>query len=219
MRIAWSVSTCSRPARRHSRRDAALSVHLHALSRAGRSFERFEGIWVADRAVTGDGEPESISGRPRLRRLLRGARRRDRAPAACSPSRKSIDDVKVAVLSDGFWQRRFGGDPRRDWPRAGRRWRTAHDHRRDPRRLRSGLHAHRVLDTAEPARGRAARERRSYRRGRPAARRHRGAGGERDGGTVPARSRTSGRRSSNGTGATACSTCGKRATARKATPC
>ena len=25
------------------------------------SFERFEGIWVADRAVTGDGEPESIS--------------------------------------------------------------------------------------------------------------------------------------------------------------
>src|SRR5688500_10792637 len=26
-----------------------------------RSFERFEGIWVADRAVTGDGEPESIA--------------------------------------------------------------------------------------------------------------------------------------------------------------
>ena len=75
-----------------------------------RSFERFEGIWVADRAVTGDGEPDSISaGRVSAGffATLGGETRAGRV----FTEQEAIDNVKVAVLGDGLWQRRFGGDP------------------------------------------------------------------------------------------------------------
>ena len=75
-----------------------------------KSFERLEGVWVADRAVTGDGEPDSITsgrvsagffaalgGEPRTGRVF--------------TEDEVVADAKVAILSDGFWQRRFGGDP------------------------------------------------------------------------------------------------------------
>ena len=74
------------------------------------SFERFEGIWVADRAVTGDGEPDSISaGRVSAGffATLGGETRAGRV----FTEQEATNNVKVAVLGDGLWQRRFGGDP------------------------------------------------------------------------------------------------------------
>jgi putative ABC transport system permease protein len=73
------------------------------------SFERFEGIWVADRAVTGDGEPESISA-GRVSAGFFAALGGDARAGRVFTEQEATDDVKVAVLSDGFWQRRFGGD-------------------------------------------------------------------------------------------------------------
>jgi putative ABC transport system permease protein len=74
-----------------------------------RSFERFEGIWVADRAVTGDGEPESISAGRVSAGFVAALGGKTRAGRVFT-EREVADDVKVAVLSDGYWQRRFGGD-------------------------------------------------------------------------------------------------------------
>ncbi len=73
------------------------------------SFERFEGIWVADRAVTGDGEPESISA-GRVSAGFFAALGGEARAGRVFTEQEVTDDVKVAVLSDGFWQRRFGGD-------------------------------------------------------------------------------------------------------------
>lgn len=68
-----------------------------------------EGIWARERAVGGDGEPESyptgsvsagflalLGGPPLLGRTFR--------------PEDDLDAAKVAVLSHGFWMRRFGGD-------------------------------------------------------------------------------------------------------------
>ena len=73
------------------------------------SFERFEGIWVADRAVTGDGEPDSISA-GRVSAGFFAALGGETRAGRVFTEQEVADDVKVAVLSDGFWQRRFGGD-------------------------------------------------------------------------------------------------------------
>lgn len=73
------------------------------------SFERFEGIWVADRAVTGDGEPDSISA-GRVSAGFFAALGGHTRSGRIFTEQEVAGDVKVAVLSDGFWQRRFGGD-------------------------------------------------------------------------------------------------------------
>ena len=72
-------------------------------------FDAVEGIWVRDRAVAGEGEPESIQagevsagflsllgGPPRLGRTF--------TPA------EDLAAAKVVVVSDGLWRRRFGAD-------------------------------------------------------------------------------------------------------------
>jgi putative ABC transport system permease protein len=74
-----------------------------------KSFERFEGIWVADRAVTGNGEPDSVSA-GRVSAGFFAALGGNTRAGRVFTEQEVADDVKVAVLSDGFWQRRFGGD-------------------------------------------------------------------------------------------------------------
>lgn len=74
-----------------------------------RTFERFEGIWVTDRAVTGDGEPDSITA-GRVSAGFFAALGGETRAGRVFTEQDVADDLKVAVLSDGFWQRRFGGD-------------------------------------------------------------------------------------------------------------
>jgi predicted permease len=75
-----------------------------------RQLERIEGIWTLDRAVEGEKEAESVrsgrvsagffallGGRPHAGRFIDAA--------------DVVSDAKVAVLSHGFWLRRYGGDP------------------------------------------------------------------------------------------------------------
>ncbi len=123
------------------------------------------------------------------------------------------------MLSDGLWQRRFGGDP----AVIGRALVVDGEPHTIIGVIRAGFDpAFTRTEFWTPLNLRAVeRQGATFVQGigGPAARCHRGAGGERDGGAVSARSRTRCRRSSNGAGATACSTCVKRATARKATPC
>ncbi len=75
-----------------------------------KSFERMEGIWVTDRAITGDGEPESVSA-GRVSAGFFGALGGEARAGRVFTEAEVASDGKVAVLSDGFWQRRFGGDP------------------------------------------------------------------------------------------------------------
>jgi putative ABC transport system permease protein len=73
--------------------------------------EAFDGIWARDRALGGeDGEPESVTAggvSPGLFALFGGQ------PAIGRTFTADEDrvDAKVAVLSHGLWQRRYGGDP------------------------------------------------------------------------------------------------------------
>lgn len=72
--------------------------------------EAVEGLWLRERSIGGDGDPESVpaalvsagtfrllGGRPVLGRTF--TEDEDRA------------DARVVVLSHGLWQRRYGGDP------------------------------------------------------------------------------------------------------------
>ena len=83
--------------------------------------DRNDGLQRRDRTVPGvaDARMERTVGarqrRARDRQLLRGARRR---PARSAASSTAADDRTpgahpVVVLSYGYWQRRFGGDPSR----------------------------------------------------------------------------------------------------------
>jgi putative ABC transport system permease protein len=84
-------------------------VFLHFRDRA-RAFERFEGIWAADPAVSGDGEPESVPGgrvSAGFFRLLGGT-----PVIGREFTEQEVEaGAKVVVLSHGFWLRRYGGDP------------------------------------------------------------------------------------------------------------
>src|SRR5688500_15238495 len=73
------------------------------------SFERFEGIWVADRAVTSDGEPESVTA-GRVSAGFFAALGADTRAGRVFTEQEVTEDVRLAVLSEGYWQRRFGGD-------------------------------------------------------------------------------------------------------------
>ena len=75
-----------------------------------RNLDRFEGIWAVDRAVIGEAEPDTIrAGRVSAGFLsLLGA-----TPSIGRFFTEAEVDAgdRLVVLSDGFWQRRFGGDP------------------------------------------------------------------------------------------------------------
>jgi putative ABC transport system permease protein len=73
-----------------------------------RSFARFEGLWLTERAVSGDAEPESVAcgrvsagffamlgGVPAIGRVFTEA--------------EVEADARLVVLSHGLWMRRFGG--------------------------------------------------------------------------------------------------------------
>ena len=75
-----------------------------------RLVESIEGVWVRDRALGGDTEPESIAAAtvsPGVFALFGG-------PPLMGRTFTEAEDqanAKVAVLSYALWQRRFGGDP------------------------------------------------------------------------------------------------------------
>ncbi len=74
------------------------------------SFERFEGIWVTDRAITGDGEPDSVTA-GRVSAGFFAALGGEARAGRTFTEAEVTEDAKLAVLGNGFWQRRFGGDP------------------------------------------------------------------------------------------------------------
>jgi predicted permease len=72
-----------------------------------RAFEAFEGMWIGERAVAGDGEPESV----RAARTSAGYFRMLGASPVAGRVFTEADvtaDAKLVVLSHGLWQRRFG---------------------------------------------------------------------------------------------------------------
>jgi predicted permease len=72
-------------------------------------FEAIEGIWVRDRAIAGDGEPESIQAgevSAGFLPLLGGAA----ALGRTFTKEEDLAAAKVVVLGHGFWTRRFGAD-------------------------------------------------------------------------------------------------------------
>jgi predicted permease len=74
-----------------------------------RSFEGVEGVWAQERAVGGDGEPESMPSAAVSAGVFRllGA-----APVAgrTFTEEEARTDRRVVVLSHGLWTRRFGAD-------------------------------------------------------------------------------------------------------------
>ncbi|MEO6237276.1 MAG: ADOP family duplicated permease [Vicinamibacterales bacterium] len=75
-----------------------------------RLFEGFEGIWQAERALAGDGEPEAVpAGRVSAGffRVLGGAASLGRV----FTEEEVASNATVAVIGHGLWLRRFGGDP------------------------------------------------------------------------------------------------------------
>ncbi len=77
-----------------------------------RTFDRL-GLW-AERAasVTGTGEPERVSTMVVTEGLLPTLRVRMRLGRNFTPAEDSPAGPKCAILSFGYWQRKFGGDPR-----------------------------------------------------------------------------------------------------------
>lgn len=77
---------------------------------SSRSVEALEAVWAEDRALAGDGDPESVRGgraSDGFFRILGGEPALGRAFAA----HEVETGARVVVLSDGLWRRRYGGDP------------------------------------------------------------------------------------------------------------
>lgn len=74
-----------------------------------RSFERFEGSWVGERALAGDGEPESVLG-ARTSAGFFAALGGVPIEGRIFTEQEVTDDVRVVVLGHGLWLRRFGGE-------------------------------------------------------------------------------------------------------------
>jgi putative ABC transport system permease protein len=91
--------------------DAALSPRMYAVCRDDcRAFEYF-GVWSSSAAtVTGAGEPEQVT----TVRVTHGVLPAFAVPASLgrwfSPEDDSSGGARTAILSHGYWQRRFGGD-------------------------------------------------------------------------------------------------------------
>ena len=74
------------------------------------SAESVEGVWVRERAVGGDAEPESVTAgavSPGIFALFGGSPLVGRTFSVA----EDRDNARVVVLGHGVWQRRFGGDP------------------------------------------------------------------------------------------------------------
>ena len=74
-----------------------------------RSLEQIEGIWAADRAVTGDGEPEAVPA-ARVSAGFFGMFGGEAEVGRVFTEQEVTADEKVVVLAHGLWMRRFGGD-------------------------------------------------------------------------------------------------------------
>ena len=91
--------------------DAALSPGMYAACRDDcRAFEHF-GVWSSGAAtVTGAGEPEQVA----TVTVTQGVSPAFGVPASLgrwfSPEDDSPGGARTAILSHGYWQRRFGGD-------------------------------------------------------------------------------------------------------------
>ena len=91
--------------------DAALSPGMYAACRDDcRAFEHF-GVWTSGAAtVTGAGEPEQVA----TVTVTQGVLPAFGVPASLgrwfSPEDDSPGGARTAILSHGYWQRRFGGD-------------------------------------------------------------------------------------------------------------
>jgi putative ABC transport system permease protein len=91
--------------------DAALSPGMYAACRDDcRAFEHF-GVWTSGAAtVTGAGEPEQVA----TVTVTHGVLPAFGVPASLgrwfSPDDDSPGGARTAILSHGYWQRRFGGD-------------------------------------------------------------------------------------------------------------
>jgi putative ABC transport system permease protein len=85
---------------------------FHRFRTAGlHAAETVEGLWVRERAVAGDAEPESLSAgavSPGIFALFGGTPLIGRTFSAS----EDRDNARVVVLSQGLWQRRFGSDSR-----------------------------------------------------------------------------------------------------------
>lgn len=85
-------------------------VEFEHLDVRGPSIESFASIWVFDRAMAGQGEPESVSGgrvTANFFSLLGGSLVAGRT----FTDEEVRQDAPLVVLSHGLWQRMFGADP------------------------------------------------------------------------------------------------------------
>jgi putative ABC transport system permease protein len=86
-------------------------VEFEHLDARDPAIDAIAGIWVLDRAVTGRGEPDSVSGGRATASLF------PMLGATMTLGRTFTDDearqdAPVVVLSHGLWTRMFGGDPK-----------------------------------------------------------------------------------------------------------
>jgi len=81
-------------------RDRARAVRLAAMTAFGRDF-----------ALSGAGEPESVSGRMVSAGLFETLGVVPAMGRSFAKSDEDLEEAEVAVLSDGLWRRRFGADP------------------------------------------------------------------------------------------------------------
>ena len=106
--------------------------------------------------LSGDGgAPEELRGVAVQPQVLGDARARARWSAGCSSKATSVPGAPPAILiSEGLWQRRFGGAGRRHRPRRGDERRAGDHRRRAAGRLHAGRLPRRVLAAGRgPARG------------------------------------------------------------------
>jgi putative ABC transport system permease protein len=93
-----------------SRLDVTFGTYYELAARS-RSFEALAVVKPWQPTVTGAGEPERLDGQ----RVSAGYFRALGVPPALGrdfePSDDRVRGPKVAILSDGMWRRRFGGDP------------------------------------------------------------------------------------------------------------
>jgi putative ABC transport system permease protein len=76
-----------------------------------RSFESFAAYVESSLNLTGDGEPERIAGSFVTAEFFETLGMMPAAGRGFLPDDERAAEPHVAVLSDGFWKRRFGGDP------------------------------------------------------------------------------------------------------------